>query len=74
MCKLVWLVVKFDLTSKNISKGGGFMPGVKRHVKVKFDNREQHLAWLRRIKSKSGSNFHDVNQKIKRDKIRIVRK
>lgn len=50
------------------------MPGVKRHVKVRFDNREQHLAWLRRIKSKSGSNFHDVNQKIKRDQIRIVRK
>lgn len=74
MCKLVWLVVKFDLILKNISKGGGFMPGVKRHVKVKFDNREQHLAWLRRIKSKSGSNFHDVNQKIKRDQIRIVRK
>lgn len=50
------------------------MPGIKRHVTVKFDNREVHLAWLRRIKSKSGSNFHDVNQKIKRDRIRIVRK
>ena len=50
------------------------MPGIKRHVKVKFDNREAHLAWLRRIKSKSGSSFHDVSQKIKRDQIRIVRK
>lgn len=50
------------------------MPGINRHVRVKFDNREQHLAWLRRIKSNSGSNFHDVNQKIKRDQIRIVRK
>lgn len=50
------------------------MPGIKRHAKVKFDNREAHLAWLRRIKAKSGSNFYDVNQKIKQDKIRIVRK
>lgn len=50
------------------------MPGINRHVKVKFDNREAHLAWLRRIKSKSVLNFRDVNQKIKRDQIRIVRK
>lgn len=50
------------------------MPGIKQHARVKFDSRAERLAWLRRIKAKSGSNFRDVNQKIKRDQIRILRK